>query len=145
MLIIWTTDQLVTMHISPRYEQRSAALLLLNNLFLRRTRQFIKLTILCSVAIWLLGVLSGFVVMFLPQNGATSTALIGFTNDKSMWKNIWRHYSIHNWKNFLFLADSTITTLNYETNFTTNGSLEITDLSGLADQVMIAWLNLMLL
>ncbi|CAF1637778.1 unnamed protein product, partial [Adineta ricciae] len=58
-----------------------------------RTRKLIKLTVLCTVILWLLGVLSGFVAMFLPQNGATSTALIGFTDDKN----------------------STITTLNYET------------------------------
>ena len=45
----------------------------------------------------------------------------------------------------MFLADSTIATLNYDTNFAINGSSEITDLSGLADQVMIVSINFILL
>ncbi|UJR24195.1 hypothetical protein I4U23_027161 [Adineta vaga] len=74
---------------------------------------FLKITLLCLFILWILGVLTSFIFTFLPRNEETGAASIGFTDE----------------------ATSTIVNLNYDTDVTNNGSLVVTNLLGLADQI----------
>ncbi|CAF1444286.1 unnamed protein product [Adineta ricciae] len=74
----------------------------------------IKRIILCAFILWILSVFAGFVFMFLSRNKESSTISIAFTAE----------------------ATSVITTLSYDVNVSANDSLEVTNLSGLADQAV---------